>query len=215
MSSVSRCSRCSSDDNVADVVLYGLIVCLPMIQSDCLLRIPSIGSSYYKLVSSLCDQHAECVFRLLNAEQYSMFLSTIQSGLDNYDNEICKLALETIQSLALHLLQHNENKSCDDKTKYLEHFLEHLVQDVMTSTTTVSDLFETLAGTIFTLICTFPNQFYCCLTRMKQQDGNVTSSIDRFVHDIGQAHQYNRRAKLEFTSKLESFVTDLRRHLRK
>ncbi|CAF0801967.1 unnamed protein product [Adineta ricciae] len=173
----------NADMNVGDVVLYGLIICLPLIQSDNLLKIPSISVCYYKLVSSLCEQHSDCIFRLLNSEQYSIFLSTIKLGLDNYDNEICKMCLETIQSLTLNILKQSKD---NEKVKYLEHFLDYLLQDIVTSTTTLSDLFDTLAGTIYTLICAFPNQFFQFLAQTKQQDENFVSVIDKFVHEIGQ-----------------------------
>lgn len=199
--------------NVGDVVLYGLIICLPLIQSDNLLKMPSISLCYYKLVSSLCEQHSECIFRLLNQEQYSIFISTIKLGFDNYDNEICKMCLETIQSLTLFILKHENNKN--DKIKYLENFLEYLLQEIVTTTTTLSDLFDTLSGTIYTLICAYPNQFYHFLTQMKQQDENLSNVIDKFVQDIGQKYEYNRKAKISFTVKFESFVTDLRRIMKK
>ncbi len=174
---------------------------------------PSISLCYYKLVSSLCEQHSECIFRLLNADQYSIFLSTIKLGLDNYDNEICKMCLETIQSLNI-IKQQKENQN-NEKIKYLEQFLDYLLQEIVTTTTTLSDLFDTLAGTIYTLICAYPNQFYQFLGQMKQQDDNLTSIIDRFVHDIGQNQDYNRKSKVSFTVKFELFVTDLRRILKK
>ena len=205
----------SRDVNVGDVVLYGLIICLTLIQSENLLKIPSISLCYYKLVSSLCDHHSECIFRLLNLEQYSIFISTIKLGLDNYDNEICKMCLETIQNLTLCVLQTTKDEISNEKTKYLEHFLEYFLQETVTTTTTLSDIFDTLAGTIYTLICLFTNQFYTFLTQMKQQDENLSSIIDKFVQDIGQIRQYNRKMKLSFTSKLETFVTDLRRIMKK
>ncbi|UJR16295.1 hypothetical protein I4U23_003201 [Adineta vaga] len=208
----SNDSSTNSEINVGDVALYGLIICLPLIQSDNLLKIPSISTCYYKLVSSLCDQHSECVFRLLNAEQYSIFLSTIKLGLDNYDNEICKMCLETLQSLTLNTMKQQKDK---EKIKYLEHFLDYLLQEIVTSTTTLSDLFDTLAGTIYTLICAYPNQFFQFLSQMKQQDENLIPIIDKFVHDIGQKFDYNRKAKVSFTVKFESFVTDLRRIMKK
>ena len=200
------------DMNVGDVVLYGLIICLPLIQSDNLLKIPSISVCYYKLVSSLCEQHSDCIFRSLNSEQYSIFLSTIKLGLDNYDNEICKMCLETIQSLTLNILKQSKD---NEKVKYLEHFLDYLLQDIVTSTTTLSDLFDTLAGTIYTLICAFPNQFFQFLAQTKQQDENFVSVIDKFVHEIGQKFDYNRKAKVSFTVKFESFVTDIRRIMKR
>jgi hypothetical protein len=201
--------------NVGDVVLYGLIICLPLIQSDNLLKMPSISLCYYKLVSSLCEQHSECIFRLLNHEQYSIFLSTIKLGLDNYDNEICKMCLETIQSLTLCIIKQQKDNLNNEKIKYLEHFLEYLLQEIVTTTTTLSDLFDTLSGTIYTLICAYPNQFYHLLGQMKQQDENLTPIIDKFVHDIGQKQEYNRKTKVSFTGKFESFVTDLRRIMKK
>lgn len=175
----------------------------------------SISSCYYKLVSSLCEQHSECIFRLLNIEQYAIFIATIKLGLDNYDNEICKMCLETIQSLTLHLLKQSNGAIQHEKSKYFEHFLEYLLQEIVTTTTTLSDLFDTLAGTIYTLICAFPNQFYYFLTQMKQQDENLTESIDKFVQNIGENREYNRKIKLTFVAKFESFVTDLRRIMKK
>ena len=201
--------------NVSDVVLYGLIICLPLIQSDNLLKIPSISSCYYKLASSLCEQHAECVFRLLNHEQYSTFLSTIKLGLDNYDNEICKMCLETIQSLTLYLLKQSKDEFQAEKNQYFEHFLEYLLQELVTTTTTLSDLFDTLAGTVYTLICAYPNQFYRFLGQLKQQDESSSAMIEKFVQDLGGKPEYNRKNKLAFTAKLESFVTDLRRLMKK
>ncbi|CAF0749134.1 unnamed protein product [Adineta steineri] len=205
----------NTEINVGNVVLYGLIICLPLIRSDNLLKIPSISLCYYKLVSSLCEQHSECLFRLLDTEQFSIFLSTIKLGLDNYDNEICKMCLETIQSLTLHIIKQPKQYENNEKSKYLEHFLDYLLQEIVTTTTTLSDLFDTLAGTIYTLICAYPNQFYNFLGQMKQQDDNLTSIIDRFVHDIGQKHDYNRKIKISFTVKFETFVTDLRRIMKK
>jgi hypothetical protein len=205
----------SREINVGDVVLYGLIICLPLIQSDNLLKIPSISLCYYKLVSSLCEQHSECIFRLLNLDQYSIFISTIKLGLDNYDNEICKMCLETIQSLTLNIIKQQKENISNEKTKYLEHFVEYLLQEIVTTTTTLSDLFDTLAGTIYTLICAYPTQFYNFLGQIKQQDDNLFPIIDKFVHDIGQKQDYNRRAKVSFTGKFESFVTDLRRIMKK
>lgn len=201
--------------NVSDVVLYGLIITLPLIQSENLLKIPSISLCYYKLLSSLCEQHAECVFRLLNLEQYSIFLSTIKLGLDNYDNEICKMCLETIQSLALCLLKRTKDELNPEKSNYLEHFLEYLLQELITTTTTLSDLFDTLSGTIYTLIFAYPNQFYQFLGQLKQQDDNFSNPIERFVQDVGLKSGYNRKDKLAFTGKLETFVTDLRRLMKK
>ncbi|CAF2515937.1 unnamed protein product [Rotaria sp. Silwood2] len=156
----SNDNSANTEVNVGDVVLYGLIICLPLIQSDNLLKIPSISSCYYKLVSSLCEQHSECIFRLLNPDQYSIFLSTIKLGLDNYDNEICKMCLETIQNLTLYTMKQQKLNQTNEKTKYLEHFLDYLLQEIVITTTTLSDLFDTLAGTIYTLICAYPNQFY-------------------------------------------------------
>lgn len=201
--------------NVSDVVLYGLIITLPLIQSENLLKIPSISLCYYKLVSSLCEQHAECVFRLLNLEQYSIFLSTIKLGFDNYDNEICKMCLETIQSLALCFLKRTKEEINGEKSQYLEHFLDYLLQELITTTTTLSDLFDTLAGTVYTLICAYPNQFYQFLGQLKQQEENFSNSIEKFVQEIGLKLDYNRKDKLAFTGKLETFVTDLRRLLKK
>ncbi|CAF3976550.1 unnamed protein product, partial [Rotaria magnacalcarata] len=201
--------------NVGDVILYGLIICLPLIQSDNLLKIPSISLCYYKLVSSLCEQHSECLFRLLNQDQYSIFLSTIKSGLDNYDNEICKMCLETIQSLALYTIKQQKLNQTNEKSKYLEHFLDYLLQETVITTTTLSDLFDTLAGTIYTLICAYSNQFYQFLGQMKQYDENLSIIIDKLANDIGQRPDYNRKAKLSFTVKFESFVTNLRRIMKK
>ena len=122
------------------------------------------------------------------------------------------MCLETIQSLTLDTIkQQKEN----EKNKYLEHFLDYLLQEVITTTTTLSDLFDTLAGTIYTLICVFSNQFYHFLGQMKQQDENLSTIIDRFVHDIGQKQEYNRKSKVSFVGKFESFVTDLRRITKK
>ena len=200
---------------MGDVVLYGLIICLPLIQTDNLLRIPTISSCYYKLISSLCGQHAECLFRLLNSDQFSIFLTTIQLGFDNYDSEICKLCLETIQSLAMETIQQNKENRLNEKSKILEQILDNLFQEFLTSTATFSDLFETLAGTIYTLICAFPDRFYRFLCQMKQQDENLSSIVDRFVQELGQTFDYNRKSKHSFTIKFESFVTDLRRLLKK
>ena len=185
---------------------------MPIIQSDSLLKIPPISLCYYKLVSSLCDQHAECLFRLLNLDQYAQFLSTIQSGFENYDQEICKLCLETIQSLSLQIVrQPAETPHLDEKSQHLQRFLDSLLQDVLTSSSTFSDLFETLAGTIFALISAYPQQFYQLLTRMKQQDPTLNAPIDQFVQDIGQKHDNQRKAKVSFTNKFEGFINDLRR----
>lgn len=185
---------------------------MPLIQADNLLKIPSISISYYKLVSSLCEQHSDCVFRILNVEQYSSFLATVKLGLDNYDNEICKMCLETIQSLTLCTIKQAKDA---EKTKYLEHCLDYLLQEIVTSTTTLSDLFETLAGAIYTLICAFPNQFYHFLAQMKQHDESLTGVIDKFVRDVGDKFEYQRKAKIAFTLKFETFVTDLRRMMKK
>ena len=125
------------------------------------------------------------------------------------------MCLETIQNLTLCVLQTTKDEISNEKTKYLEHFLEYFLQETVTTTTTLSDIFDTLAGTIYTLICLFTNQFYTFLTQMKQQDENLSSIIDKFVQDIGQIRQYNRKMKLSFTSKLETFVTDLRRIMKK
>ena len=210
-----RSCRSFRDINVGDVVLYGLIICLPIIQSDNLLKIPSISLCYYKLVSSLCDQHAECIFRLLNEYQYSTYLSTIKLGLDNYDNEICKLCFETIQNLALCIVKQQAENVTTEKRKCLEHFLEYLLEEVLTTTATMADLFPTLAETMYTLICAYPMEFLQALTKMKQQDDTVSSTIDQFVQNIGQKQEYNRKAKVSFTAKFESFVTDLRRTIKK
>ncbi|CAF3413952.1 unnamed protein product [Rotaria sp. Silwood1] len=201
--------------NVGDVVLYGLTICLPLIQSDNLLKIPSISLCYYKLVSTLCEQHSECIFRLLNPDQYSIFLSTIKLGLDNYDNEICKMCLETIQNLTLYTIKQQKLNQTNEKTKYLEHFLDYLLQEIVITTTTLSDLFDTLSGTIYTLICAYPNQFYYTLGQMKQYDEHLSMIIDKLANDIGQKPDYNRKAKLSFTVKFESFVTNLRRIMKK
>lgn len=205
----------SREVNVGDVVLYGLIICLPLIQSESLLKIPSISLCYYKLVSSLCEQHSECIFRLLNQDQYSIFISTIKSGLDNYDNEICKMCLETIQSLALHVIKQQKANQVTDKAKYLEHFLDYLLQEIVMTTATLSDLFDTLAGTIYTLICAYPNQFYQFLGQIKQYDENLSTTVEKLASDIGQRPEYNRKAKISFTVKFESFVTNLRRIMKK
>lgn len=204
-----------SDTNVGDVVLYGLIVCLPIIQRENLLKIPSISCSYYKLISSLCDQHSDCIFRLLSPEDFSVFLSTIKLAFDSYDNEICKACLESIQNLALQTIKQNKSNELNEKSKYLEPIIDYLFQEFITSTATFSDLFESLSGAIFGLICAFPNQFYQYLGQLKQQDENLTSLIDRFVQEIGNNFEYSRKAKVAFTSKFESFVTDLRRSLKK
>ncbi|CAF4362613.1 unnamed protein product [Rotaria sp. Silwood2] len=211
----SNDNSANTEVNVGDVVLYGLIICLPLIQSDNLLKIPSISSCYYKLVSSLCEQHSECIFRLLNPDQYSIFLSTIKLGLDNYDNEICKMCLETIQNLTLYTMKQQKLNQTNEKTKYLEHFLDYLLQEIVITTTTLSDLFDTLAGTIYTLICAYPNQFYHILGQMKQYDENLSIIIDKLANDIGQKPDYNRKAKISFTVKFESFVTNLRRIMKK
>lgn len=187
---------------------------MPIIQSESLLKIPPISHCYYKLVSSLCDQHAECLFRLLNLDQYAQFLSTIQSGFENYDQEIGKLCLETIQSLALQIVrQPAETPHLDEKRQHLQRFLDSLLRDVLTSSSTFSDLFETLAGTIFALISAYPQQFYQLLAQIKeqQQDARLNAAIDQFVQDIGQKHDNQRKAKVSFTNKFEGFVTDLRR----
>ncbi|CAF1095043.1 unnamed protein product [Rotaria sordida] len=205
----------NTDVNVGDVVLYGLIICLPLIQLDNLLKIPSISICYYKLASSLCEQHSDCIFRLLNPDQYSIFLSTIKLGLDNYDNEICKMCLETIQNLTLYTIKQQKLNQTNEKIKYLEHFLDYLLQEIVITTTTLSDLFDTLAGTIYTLICAYPNQFYHILGQMKQYDENLSIIIDKLANDTGQKPDYNRKAKISFTVKFESFVTNLRRIMKK
>ena len=190
-------------------------MCLPLIQSDNLLKIPTISLCYYKVVSTLCEQNSDCIFRLLNQDQYSLVLSTIHLGLDNYDNEICKLCLETIQSLALYIIKQEKLDRNHEKIKYLEHFLDYLLQEIIMITTTLSDLFDTLVGTVYTLICAYQNRFFYLLGQMKQSDDNLSSVIDKFVNDIGQKQDYNRQAKIAFANKFESFVTDLRRILRK
>ena len=73
---------CCREIDVGDVVLYGLIISLPLIESDNLLKVPSISLCYYKLASSLCKQHTQCIFRSLNQDQYSIFL------LVTYQNNI-------------------------------------------------------------------------------------------------------------------------------
>jgi len=125
------------------------------------------------------------------------------------------MCLETIQSLTLFIIKQQKENINNEKIKYLEHFLDYLLQEIVTTTTTLSDLFDTLSGTIYTLICAYPNQFYNCLGQMKQQDENLSTIIDKFVQDIGQKHEYNRKTKVSFTGKFESFVTDLRRIMKK
>jgi predicted CopG family antitoxin len=125
------------------------------------------------------------------------------------------MCLETIQSLTLCLIKDQKKSINPEKIKYLEHFLEYLLQEIVTTTTTISDLFDTLAGTIYTLICAYQNQFYQILGQMKQQDESLSDIIDKFVQDIGQKQEYNRRTKISFTVKFESFVTDLRRIMKK
>jgi hypothetical protein len=125
------------------------------------------------------------------------------------------MCLETIQSLTLCIIKQQKENINHEKMKYLEHFLDYLLQEIVTTTTTLSDLFDTLAGTIYTLICAYSNQFYHLLGQMKQQDDNLTTTIDKFVRDIGEKQEYNRKTKLLFTGKFESFVTDLRRIMKK
>lgn len=133
-------------------------------------------------------------------------------GLDNYDNEIYKMCLETIQSLTLFTIK--QPSQTNEKTKYLEHFLEYILQETLLTTSTISDLFDTLAGTIYTLICAFPNQFYSFLQQMKH-DENFSTMIDNFINDLGPKPDYNRKAKISFKLKFESFVTNLRRIMKK
>uniref|UniRef100_H2ZC64 Exportin-4 n=1 Tax=Ciona savignyi TaxID=51511 RepID=H2ZC64_CIOSA len=90
----------ADDILAADVVLFGLEIILPHLNTQLLLY-PLLCSEYFKLITFLCEIYPEKIDKL-SEQMLTTFIHSLQIGLSSYGTENCKLCLEALEGLANH-----------------------------------------------------------------------------------------------------------------
>nr|CAB3267795.1 exportin-4-like [Phallusia mammillata] len=199
-----------NETSAADVVLFGLGIILPHMNSQLLLY-PSLCSQYYKLVTFLCEIYPEKVEKL-PAEMMLAFIHSLQLGLSSYGNDNCKLCLEAVEGLAL---QCQKTKEQPTELHVATLSFVRLVFDSLIVHAADLDLLRTAGETFYSLLCFRPDQSMILFNQVIESQADpsykqrLAEAFHTLIPDPAQLLP-DRPHRTAFLKTLESVIFNIR-----
>nr|XP_026694918.1 exportin-4-like [Ciona intestinalis] len=198
------------ETSAADVVLFGLGIILPNMNSQLLLY-PELCSQYFKLITFLCEIYPEKIEKLSD-EMLQSFVYSLQIGLKSYGCDNCKLCLEAIESLSTHCYK---TKDAPSSLHNVVSSFTKLVFDSLITHAADFELVRTAGETFYSLLCYQPQHTATLLQQVidSQQDEQtklrLSTSFANLTHDVSLLN-HDRNSRTTFLRNLESIIYNIR-----
>ncbi|KAI8973333.1 armadillo-type protein [Mycotypha africana] len=206
------------DDGVAEVVLYGINIVIPMINME-MLKLPNLCQQYIQLISYLVEMCPDKLLsNVLPPALFNNIMASLEYGIGHDISDINILTLHAIAPLTLYCIQHQQSTQ-----SLLKQHLEKLLQQLLNlllfqhlDTNIIDAASEALLG----LICV-QKDIYMVLANqiMSQQSNEIQSRLLLAFQKLDQATpqpnvQLMTANKQPFKEALLAFLMDVRAVLR-
>ncbi|KAL1930141.1 hypothetical protein VTP01DRAFT_1295 [Rhizomucor pusillus] len=162
--------------DVADVVLYGVNVIIPMVNME-MLQIPSICQQYIKLISHLIEFFPDKLAGL-PADLFNNLMASLDFGINHAINDVNILALQAIAPLAL--WTHNQmlsNVNVDFLKPALDRFLQQLI-DILLFRSLDTSVVNAASEALLCLICAERETYFNLVNQViSQQPGDIRGRV--------------------------------------
>ncbi|KAG2212895.1 hypothetical protein INT45_007411 [Circinella minor] len=156
--------------DVADVVLFGVNVIIPMIDLE-MLKIPALCQQYIKLISNLIEFFPDKL-AALPQELFNNLMASLEFGVGHDIADVNILALQAVAPLAL--WAHNQmlaNNNVDFVKPALRKFLEQVIKLLLFENLD-SSVVDGAAEALLSLICAEREDYYSVVNQIISQQAN-------------------------------------------
>ncbi|KAI9271756.1 armadillo-type protein [Phascolomyces articulosus] len=156
--------------DVADVVLFGVNVIIPMIDLE-MLKIPSLCQQYIRLISNLIEFFPDKL-AALPQDLFNNLMASLEFGVGHDIADVNVLALQAVAPLAL--WAHNQmlaNSNVDFLKPALRKFLEQLIKLLLFENLD-SSVVDGAAEALLSLICAEREEYYAVVNQIISQQAN-------------------------------------------
>ncbi|XP_063862647.1 exportin-4-like [Scylla paramamosain] len=193
----------------ADVCLFGLNIIMPLMSRD-LLKLPSLCSQYFKMVTFIAEIYPSKVC-MLPEELMKNLLASIELGLTSFGADVGTLSFDFLVVLGSYI-----HKNCGPELPVrqgLRPFLK-LVLDLILSQQINSDLLQAASAALYTLICCFQAEYQELVQTLLHSQTDPTTG-QRLAESFTQlttnveltADRINR---IKFRDNFEKFIANVR-----
>ncbi|KAI8147321.1 armadillo-type protein [Fennellomyces sp. T-0311] len=157
--------------DVADVILFGVNVIIPMIDLE-MLKIPGLCQQYIKLISNLIEFFPDKL-AALPVELFNNLMASLEFGVGHDISEVSILALQAVAPLAL--WAHNQIISNNGNVEFLkpalQKFLEQLIKTLLFENLDTS-VVDAASEALLSLICAEREEYYAVVNQIISQQAN-------------------------------------------
>ncbi|XP_068202365.1 LOW QUALITY PROTEIN: exportin-4-like [Palaemon carinicauda] len=193
----------------ADVCLYGLNIIMPLMSHE-LLRLPTLCSQYFKMVTFIAEIYPSKVCQLPE-DLMKNLLASIELGLTSFGPDVGTLSFDFLVVLGSYI-----HKNCNMEfpvRQGLRPFLK-LVLDLILSQQINSDLLQAASAALYTLICCFQVEYQELVQALLQSQADQTigqrlaESFTQLTTNVElSADRINR---IKFRDNFEKFIANVR-----
>ena len=208
----SMINQNSNDDGSSPgpVIFAGVHVILSLTSPE-LLNYPSFCDHYYKLILNLCEVYPQKV-AALSADALQILLGSVQSGLNLYGSNNCKMCLDIIGELAEYC-----RKTQNHPTVLHEgilQFIKIIFYSILNNCGDL-DMLSTAGEAFYCLLCFQPQRTFEVLNCVLQNDVNanhqskIAQAFQELMSDLN-SQQSQRENRMLFLKKFEAMVLNIR-----
>ncbi|KAG7176057.1 Exportin-4-like [Homarus americanus] len=193
----------------ADVCLFGLNIIMPLMSRE-LLRLPTLCSHYFKMVTFIAEIYPSKVCQLPE-DLMKNLLASIELGLTSFGADVGTLSFDFLVVLGSYI-----HKNCGPELPVrqgLRPFLK-LVLDLILSQQINSDLLQAASAALYTLICCFQAEYQELVQSLLHSQTDQTTG-QRLAESFTQLTTNveltaDRMNRVKFRDNFERFIANVR-----
>ncbi|XP_063590971.1 exportin-4-like [Penaeus indicus] len=193
----------------ADVCLFGLNIIMPLMSPE-LLRLPTLCSQYFKMVTFIAEIYPSKVCQLPEDLMKNLLVS-IELGLTSFGPDVGTLSFDFLVVLGSYI-----HKNCGPELPVrqgLRPFLK-LVLDLILSQQINSDLLQAASAALYTLICCFQVDYQDLVQALLHSQSDQTTGqrlAEAFTQLTANVElSADRINRIKFRDNFEKFIANVR-----
>ncbi|CAL4064528.1 unnamed protein product, partial [Meganyctiphanes norvegica] len=193
----------------ADVCLFGLNIIMPLMSRE-LLRLPTLCSQYFKMVTFIAEIYPSKVCQLPE-DLMKNLLASIELGLTSFGPDVGTLSFDFLVVLGSYI-----HKNCGPEVPVrqgLRPFLK-LVLDLILSQQINSDLLQAASASLYTLICCFQTDYQELVQALLNGQTDQTTGQRLAESFTGLTNNVELTAdrinRIKFRDNFEKFIANVR-----
>ncbi|XP_022081901.1 exportin-4-like isoform X2 [Acanthaster planci] len=194
----------------SDIVLHGLNIVVPLMNAN-LLKFPILCSEYFKLITFICELFPDKIC-LLAESLFNNFMASLEVGLTEYGADVTKMCLDGLATLAGHCVENQMTEGA--LFQAMRHFTEVVFKIVLMQTFDM-ELISSAAEAFYSLICCHQAKYTELVNVLlgSQSDPAICQRLAEAFSKLTPADeplQMSRKNKVQFLSRLETFLFNVR-----